>query len=110
MATKYEPYNPHAKFARVNATSDGDNTVVPAVAGRKIRVLGFAVTVTAAGTMAVKSDAATTLASYALAANGGVSYAGGAPAPAFETAEGQALVVNCATGQDALGHIVYVEV
>ena len=100
------------KFARINATADGANTVVAAVTGKKIRVLGYALSVTAAGTIAIQDTAGVpaVLAQFALAANGGVSYAGGLDAPAFETAVGQGLQVNVPAGVDALGHLVYLEI
>lgn len=98
------------KFVRVNATADGDNTVVAGVASKKLRVLGYVLTVTAAGLVAVKSSTTTILAELSCDANGGASYAGGLYAPAFETAAGEALVVNTPVGVDAKGHVTYIEV
>lgn len=100
------------KFVRVNATADGDNTIVAAVGGKKIRVLGYALTVTAAGTITVQNTQATPvlMAQFSLAAQGGVSYAGGLTAPAFETAVGTGVEINNPAGVDILGHLTYVEV
>lgn len=99
------------KFARVNATADGDNTIIAAVGGKKIRVLGYALTVTAAGTITLQDTQATPViaAQFSLAAQGGVAYAGGLDAPAFETASGFGLEINNPAGVDTLGHITYLE-
>lgn len=97
-------------FARINADADGDNTVVAAVTGKRIRVLGYAFLVSAAGMITFKSGAATALAEFTAAANGGASYGGGGDAPAFQTAVGEALVVNNPAAVDTNGHLVYQEV
>lgn len=98
------------KHVRINATSDGDNTVISAVPGRKIRVLSYVITATGAGTCLFQSTSDVVAASFSLAAQGGVSYAGGINAPAFETATGTGLEVSCAASQDILGHLTYQEV
>lgn len=100
------------KHVRVNATADGNNTVISAVTGKKIRILSYVITATAAGTVSF-TDGTNTYAAFSLAANGGVSYAGGsAPgaAPAFEVAVSSNFVINTQTSQDVLGHITYSEV
>lgn len=99
------------KFARINATADGDNVVVAAVAGKKIQVLAYAVSVSAAGTISFQDTAGTpgVLAQFALAQNGGASFAGTIDAPAFETPAGLGLEINCPVGVDALGHLAYIE-
>lgn len=100
------------KYVRVNATADGDNTIVAAVAGKAIRVLGYVLVVSAAGEIALQDTAASPVvhASFVLAANGGVSYAGGLGAPALETASGTGLEINNPVGVDTKGHLTYVEV
>jgi hypothetical protein len=100
------------KFAKIDATSDGDNSVVAAVALKKIRVLGYAFSVTAAGTVDFESDEGSdvVLARFSLAANGGASYAGGIDCPAFETAAGSALFCTVGAGVDAKGHLTYIEI
>lgn len=99
------------KFVRVNATADGDNTVVAAVSGKKLRVIGYAISATAAGVATFQDTAGTPVvfASFPLAANGGVVYDGGPECPAFETASGAGIEINCATGQDITGHMTYLE-
>lgn len=92
-------------FARINADADGDNTVIPAQGpGNKIRVLGYALTVSAAGMITIRSGA-TALVEYTLPANGGVSYGG--PTPAFETNANEALIINNPATVDTNGHLTY---
>jgi hypothetical protein len=100
------------KYARVNATADGDNTVIAAVSGKALRVLGYQLATTAAGTITLQDSAGSpaVFASFPMAANGNISYAGGLQAPAFETASGVALEISNGAGVDTLGHITYVEI
>lgn len=103
---------PTIKFAKIEATADGDNVIVAAVTGTKIRIIAFALTVTAAGTITLQDTAATPVvhAKFGLAANGGVSYAGGVTAPAFETAVGTGFEINNPVGVDTLGFVTFQEV
>lgn len=96
-------------FARVNATSDGDNTVIAAVAGKSIRVLGFVLNLNAAGVSTIQDSASSPVihASFEFPDGGGVSYSGGIFCPAFELATGTALEINNAAGVDTLGFITY---
>jgi len=100
------------KFARIDATADGDNEIVAAVAGKSIRVLGYALSVSAAGLISLQDTAGTPVVhgQFDLADNGVVSYAGGINAPAFETAEGEGVEIENPAGVDTLGHMTYVEV
>lgn len=103
---------PEVKFVRVNATADGDNTIITGVSLKKIRVIGYVLTVTTAGTITLQNTAGSPeiYAQFSLAANGGVSFAGGMMCPAFETAVGTGLEINNPAGVDTLGHIIYKEV
>lgn len=103
---------PQVKFQRVNATADGDNVIIAAVAGKKIRVLSYVVTVTVAGTMTMQDTQATPAihAQFSLAAQGGASYPGNQSNPAFETAAGFGVEINNPAGVDTLGHMTYQEV
>lgn len=107
-----DPSRYEVKFARVNATADGDNTVIAAVSGKKIRVLAYVVNANAPGVVTLQDTAGTPVvhASFELTDGGTVSYPGGIFAPAFETAKGTGLEINNAVGVDALGHITYQEV
>jgi hypothetical protein len=99
------------KYVRVNATADGDNTVITAVTGKKIRVLGYVLVANAAGAVTLQDSTGTPVifAVFDLAANGGVSYAGGIDCPAFETDVGKGVEVSNGAGVDTKGHITYVE-
>jgi hypothetical protein len=100
------------KFVQINATQDNDNTIVAGVAGKKLRVISYALVVSAAGTITIQDTQTTpaVFAQFPLAANGGVSYAGGLQAPAFETAAGKGIEINNPVGVDTLGHLTYIEV
>lgn len=100
------------KFARVNATSDGDNTVIAAVAGKTIYVLGYAINVNAAGVVTWQSTEAspTIVASYEFVDGGGATFAGSEDCPAFKLPKGTGLELNTAVGVDGLGHVTYITV
>lgn len=103
---------PEIKFARVNATADGVNAAIAAVAGKKIRVIGYALTnKTTAGTVALQDTAGSPVihAELNFPLNGAVPYDGGLSAPAFETAVGTGVNVSNGVGVDTLGHITYIE-
>jgi hypothetical protein len=91
----------------VQATADGDNTVIASVAGKRIQVTGYLLMVTAAGLVTCKDGAGTVLSKWPCAANGGAAYPGNPIVPAFRTAPGQALVINNPAGVDTYGHISY---
>lgn len=95
----------------LSATSDGANTVVAAVAGKKIRVLGYVLNVNAAGTVQWRTGASADRSGAMEFTDGG-----GLTAPVcdptgevfwFETVAGEALTITCAAGVDALGHVTY---
>jgi hypothetical protein len=99
------------KFASVNATADGDNTVISGVASKKLRILGYALMATGAGTLSLKSAGTTVLGRVRASGDGaGAAYAGGVDAPACETATAEAFVINNPTGVDTVGHVSYIEV
>lgn len=98
------------KSARINATADGDNTVIAAVTGKAIVILGYALTVTTASTVNLKDGASTTIAQFALPASGGVAYSGTSDSPVARLTEGNAFIINNAASNDTLGHCTYVVV
>lgn len=99
------------RHARVNATSDGDNTLVAAPAeNRRIVVLGYQLRFVGAGAFQVKSGAAGSvhLDEIGVASPGTrLSYSGTLHGPAFECDAGLALVVNNFATGDTLGHLTY---
>lgn len=98
------------KYAKIAASSSGNNAVVAAVAGKKIRVLRWGLT--AAGAVSVKwvSGAATDLTGVRKLTE--FASAGGAYCPigVFETAAGDALNVNLSVAMSVGGELTYVEV
>jgi hypothetical protein len=92
-------------FTKVSATSDGDNTVIAAVTGRRILVVGYSLYNTASGSGVMIFKSGTTEIGRLLGSSP-VTYSG--PGPAFRTAAGEALVINNDTGDDTFGHMTYV--
>lgn len=91
---------------RVNGDSDGDNEIVAAVTGKKIRVVAFILSTTTTGLVSVKSGS-TVKAEISFTAAQPVPFAGGPHAPAFETAIGEALVLTTQASQDVNGSLAY---
>lgn len=94
-------------FAVVDATADGDNELIAAVSGRKIRVLSYALSVDVTGEINIESGAATSIARLFLLAGSPSNY-GAAGIPAFETVEGENLNLVNPAGTDTTGHITYI--
>ena len=99
------------KFAVVNASSSGNNTVIAAATGKKFRVLSYVIVTTTAVTAQWASGTSPTALSGAMAlgATGGVS-ANFNPAGHVETAEGEALVLVLGGAIQASGHVTYQEI
>ena len=98
------------KFAAIAASSSGDNTVVAAVAGKKIRVLKYTIVVSGAVTAKFRSSSGIDLTgAMSLAANSGV---GGAfcPIGLLETVASDGLVLNLSSAVSVAGHLTYIEV
>lgn len=97
------------RYTRVNATSDGDNTVIAAVAGKSILVLGYAINANAAGVVTLQDSAGTpnVFATFEFTDGGGATYTGGWDCPAFQVAVGNAFEISNAAGVDCTGHITY---
>ena len=98
------------KQARINATSDGANTVITGVAGHTIIVLAYALNANAAGVVTLQDSAGSPaiFASFEFVDGGGIAFAGSMDAPAFRIAEGNGFVISNAAGVDCLGHVTYV--
>ena len=94
--------------AAISTAASGDTTLVAAVPGKKIKVIGYALVSTAANSIKFKSGAGTDLTgAMALAANGGISSPSDKNTVEFETAAGQALVINLSAATQVSGHLVY---
>lgn len=99
------------KFAAISAASSGNNTIVAAVTGKKIRVLSYSLVVTSAVTAQWKSATGGANLSGAMpfGANGGIS-APHSPVGHFETASGELLNLVLGSAVAVAGHVTYVEV
>ena len=96
------------KYAKIDVASAGDNTIVAAVTGKKIRVLQYALVVAAETTVIWKSGTTAITGDMTFAANGGISTPF-SPIGLFETAAGEALVLNLSASNPVSGHLVYTE-
>lgn len=100
------------KYAVVNASASGSNTVVAAVANKRIRVLSYVV-IAAGDVTATWQSASNALSGpMALAANGGAAPSAGQAVPAgligqFETNHGEALNMNLSAAVAVGGHLTY---
>lgn len=98
--------------ATINATADGDNTVVAAPgAGRRLVILGFLLTTTAAAADVVLKSGATEKGRFVTgAAGGGAVWDGGPQNPAFQCGTNEAFIVNNPAGVDTKGIVSYMVV
>lgn len=99
------------KFKVINATTNGDNTIVAAVAAKKIRVLSYSLVADAAVGVAFEDGAGGTELSgqMAFAANGGISVPF-SPVGHFETTANTLLNIETDAVANVRGHLCYVEV
>lgn len=110
------PYYPredtYFKFVAIEESLSGDRTIVAAVSGKQIRVLGYLLTSVLAVDVKFKSNPGGNSLSGALVLpiNGNLFYAGGLDAPAFETASGQSLEMNLSLATGVRGHLTYIVV
>lgn len=110
--TPYSGASPiEVKYAAVAVASSGDNTIVAAVSGKKIRVISYMLNAAAAVDAKWKSGASTDKTGLLYMAAAGYGAIGDYnPSGWFETAVGQALVLNLSAAVAVGGHISYVEV
>jgi hypothetical protein len=99
------------KFAAINATTNGDNTAVAAVVGKKVRVLSYSLVADAAVGVAFEDGAGGSELSgqMAFAANGGISVPF-SPVGHFETTANTILNIELDAAANVRGHVTYVEV
>lgn len=108
-------YGPGAsvpKFAKIDAASSGDNTIVAAVTGKKIRVIKYSLVCAGAVTVTFASAAGTgtkLTGTMSFAANGGIAD-GFCPAGHFETAAGALLNMSLGGAVQVSGSLTYIEV
>ncbi len=100
------------KFVKISGALSGNNTILPAVVGKKIRVLSYRFQ--AAGDVDVRftdgaggADLTGAMSTGAKGGGGGAAYS---PVGHFETTANTALVMNLSGAVQVSGHLVYVEV
>jgi hypothetical protein len=103
------------KFAAINASASGGNTIVAAVAGKRIRVVSYVIV--AAGSVTATWQSASTALSgpMSLAASGGASASIGIMTPGgayglFQTESGEALNLSLGGAVNVAGHLCYLEI
>lgn len=98
------------KYEKINANTSGDNTLLAAVTGKRIRVLAVNIICTTAGDVRFESGASGTALTgqYPVAANGGfvLPYS---PVGWFQTASATLLNLELSGTLDCNGSFVYVE-
>jgi hypothetical protein len=99
------------QFAVINVSSSGDNTIVPLVTSKIIRVLSYVIVADAAVAAKFTNGTAGTAltGAMALSANGGIA-APFSPVGHFQTGAGIALVLNLGAAIGARGHLTFVAV
>lgn len=99
------------KYAVINATVNGNNTIVAAVSGKKIRVLSYSIVADAAVGVAFEDGAGGSELSgqMAFAANGGISVPF-SPVGHFETTANTLLNLETDAAANVRGHLCYIEV
>lgn len=97
------------KFAVIDEAASGDNVLIAAVVGKKIRVLSYAMVAAAAVTAQFQDTGGANLSGgMQLAANGGVS--ANSDTGLFETTDGDGLDLNLSGAVSVDGHFSYIEV
>jgi len=96
------------QYATISATTSGDTQIVPAVSGKRIRVIAYAVIANATVSIKFRSGTSDITGSMRVVEGGGIAHAydGGL----FQTAVGQALNINLSTNATVGGYVVYREV
>lgn len=98
------------KFKDVAADGIGDNTVIAAVPGKKLRILGYLLVSSLGLSVTLKSSGGKLLSgAMSISTNQSLSYSGGFEAPATETDVGEAFVVNNSILANVRGHVAYIE-
>jgi len=95
-------------YAPINATTSGDTQIVPAVSGKRIRVIAYAVIANATVSIKFRSGTSDITGSMRVVEGGGIAHAydGGL----FQTAVNQPLNINLSANATVGGYVVYREV
>ena len=104
----HEPYE--VKRAFIAANNSGDNTIVAAVTGKRIRVLSWDLTIQVTGGWTWKSSTTSNL-TGTMAASATFGYSAPFnPFGHFQTVAGELLNLNTSGVINAAGHLTYIEV
>lgn len=98
------------QFGSIDTASSGDNTLVLAAAGKKVRVFSYVFVASGAVAVRWKSGANNKSGAMALAANGGIAM----PATrdfgeVLATNAGEALILNLGGAVQVSGHFTYTQ-
>lgn len=99
------PWQADIEFAKIDASTSGDNQVVAAQAGKSILVLHVLVIAAAAVTVKFRSNATDITGPLSLAANGG--FVDDSDLGIFRTEEGETLNINLSGNQAVGGCVTY---
>jgi len=103
-----EPYV-SIKYAKIEQASAGTNTIIAAVANKKLRVVGWALSLSVAGTAKFLATGGSDLTGVMPMGTTPATFSGSVWGPAFEVPVGVGLDLTSATGS-AHGFVVYQEV
>lgn len=92
-------------FAKVDCSAAGANTIVPAIAGKPVRVLNYTLIAAAAVTVKWQSNATDLSGPLSLGSTGGASPQ--SPLGLLETAPNEPLVLFLGGAVQVSGHIAY---
>lgn len=98
------------KTADISATTDGDNSIIAAVASKRLRILGISGTATGAGLVTFKDGATVKRRMRFAAAGDGFVHAGGLDCPFMTGTANTAFQINVAAGVDFEGGCTYIEI
>lgn len=96
-------------YVPITASSNGDNTIIAAVSHIKLRVLSYLIVSNGTVDVKWKSDSTDISGALPLIANTGAA-SGYNPNGHFQTAKGEALILNLSANISVQGHVMCVEV
>ena len=97
------------KYAVIEQAAAGTNTIVSAVASKKIRVISWVLSLSVAGTAKFLNTGGAALTGVMLVGTTPATCAGSVYGPLFETTPGVGLDITSVTGS-AHGHLTYQEI
>lgn len=97
------------KRATISSSTSGDNTVVAAVTGKKIRVTALHLVTEGAVVLTWKSGATSISGALPYVGNSGLAMGNGASPIGLDTTSGEALVLNLSQAVGVRGWLAYIE-